>query len=460
MLNARLPAITLGLGLIVTGCSTSPSCPQNPYCHGSSVATCVLRDPICEHCQPQPETSEQPCPADRPACENLPTDISGVGGAACQSVHLDKSCGSAIKITAGADLVGDLNADGHVDFVSPGFYQVDLDSGETLGVSSYKVFLGAGDGSFRELAQRPSAGDLAALGDFNGDGKLDLAFNAMRWNGGTTTPGYEYRLWVAFGRGDGTFDGNAPVQQAGDHFRIFTTADVNGDRVDDLIGFNDDVVDRAIVVVLGSRNQFVALPQHFDACPGCLPIAPGDFNGDGYADLLVGGSGQVGVVRGGPDGRFTSLPGSFHTAAWTSNAWSGKYPSLALAQDVDGDGRIDLVVPEGQGSAVQIGRGDGTFSAPVAVSALPYSAVVTFIGDENGDGLPDLFLYDNDARVLALRRGAGGGAFGAPLFYQPSPHTLRVAAVLDSGVAGHHDLLIDSLYGGVLVFPGRCEVSE
>lgn len=156
-----------------------------------------------------------------------------------------------------------------------------------------------------------------------------------------------------------------------------------------------------------------------DAVPYATGIGPvevvaGDFTGDGITDLVTGasnyplGPGSIQVFPGNapggaPDGTFglpltTAIPG---------------VPLGLAAVDLDGDGRLDLVVGNHALNQVQVlrGIGGGAFEAAVGfpAGAKPYEVAV---GDFNGDGVPDVAVADNaesSMRILLAGRNAGSG---------------------------------------------------
>ena len=116
--------------------------------------------------------------------------------------------------------------------------------------------------------------------------------------------------------------------------------------------------------------------------PSAVVVA--DFNGDGIADVAVGGGNRAGIMLGLGDGTFenwgdmaTGLPG----------LRGGLYSC-----DCDGDGDVDLLAsnnPDGPDVKLLRGRGDGTFESPVTYAAIVGASQLLFT-DLNHDGRPDV----------------------------------------------------------------------
>lgn len=144
--------------------------------------------------------------------------------------------------------------------------------------------------------------------------------------------------------------------------------------------------------------------------------AAADLNGDGYADLLIGGSknGTAGpfgvfVCLGKGDGTFA--PSIFYQTGTESEFGVGT-PALG---DFNGDGISDFVASSGGGMWFFSGKGDGTFNPGIRITITNAIPTYAFAADFNGDGKLDAaVLLSNGFAVLF---GNGDGTFQAPAYY-------------------------------------------
>jgi hypothetical protein len=263
--------------------------------------------------------------------------------------------------------VGDFNGDGKLDLVT-----ADADW------SAVSVLLGNGNGTLQAatnfVVNSGVTPTSVAVGDFNGDGKLDLAV------GSNITVQYAGDFIVGdvlLGHGDGSF--GAPISVFADGIGInggvsVTAADFNGDGKSDFamaspVGYG--------AVYLSRGDGTFEPPSYFSLSSGSFPqpsIAAGDVNGDGKLDLVTANSGgdTVSVLLG-------TGTGSFGTAR---NSYAGSGPSSVAMADFNGDGKLDLVTSAG----VLLGDGTGSFKGPVSGRV----AVGVAVGDFDGDGRRDV----------------------------------------------------------------------
>ena len=168
--------------------------------------------------------------------------------------------------------------------------------------------------------------DIVA-GDFNGDGRLDLATG----NVGSSD------ISVLLGKGDGTFEA-PPASVVGNDAAALATGDFTGDGNLDVAVVNEG--SDSVTILPGNGDGTFQQPMTVALPPGsgATSIVAGDFNGDGRPDLAVANPNrdEVSVLLGNGDGTFQ---------APRSPARPGG-PYAIVAGDFNGDGRLDLAVAD------------------------------------------------------------------------------------------------------------------
>ncbi len=270
-----------------------------------------------------------------------------------------------------AVMTGDFNNDGRLDLATANFYGNDI-----------SILLGNGDGTFQASRNYATweGPDSIAVGDFNDDGKLDLVA------GVTGDAPEDGAITVLLGNGDGSFEWFQDIYTGGCTPQAVAVGDHNADGNLDVAvkgaGLNNA---SDLTVLLGDGNgSFAARSNDFFSGDYAPSIAVGDFDRDGKADLALANldDAAVDVLLSNGDGTF-QVPQSFGTAG---------YPGSVAVADLNGDGKIDLVTSNarGDGANVLLGKGDGTFQG-----ARAYAGWGGFVGDFNGDGSLDLFVGNN-----------------------------------------------------------------
>jgi hypothetical protein len=292
--------------------------------------------------------------------------------------------------------VADVNADGKPDilvataFASPN------------GDGAAQVLLGNGDGTFQPAVSYDSGGPFTysiAVGDFNGDGKLDLVVADCSPDTGTSCG----LFGILLGNGDGTFKPVTTYNSGGVGAWSLTVADVNGDKQADIVIANlcadsSCTGNGVVAVFLGNGDGTFKAPETYNSGGRTLVPVVADVNGDGKPDIVVAnGNGKTGVavLLGNGDGTFQT--------AVTYDVGDNAVWSLTV-RDINGDGKPDVVlsdyvVPNGGGFgkghvSVLLGNGDGTFRPVLTYDSGGVGSLGIAVADLNGDGLPDVLVAD------------------------------------------------------------------
>jgi Bacterial Ig-like domain (group 3)/FG-GAP-like repeat len=302
-----------------------------------------------------------------------------------------KSTGNSVAftlgpfLTAGDDpnsvVVGDFNGDGNLDLAVANVYS-----------GTVSIFLGDGKGNFA-LASSPAAGanpSSVAAGDFNGDGKLDLAVANL--SSGTVA------ILLGDGKGDFTLGSSFA---AGGYSVSVITGDFNGDGKLDLAVSNYYSNTVSILLGDGTGNFTLASSPATGANPALATV--GDFNRDGNLDLAVPncGSDTVSILLGDGKGNFVLASSPAVSAC----------PLSVAAGDFNGDDKLDLAVAdEGGIASILLGDGMGNFTLASSPAAGLNPRFVA-IGDFNADGNPDLVFADYTGSTVSILLGDGTGTF-------------------------------------------------
>ena len=224
------------------------------------------------------------------------------------------------------------------------------------------------------------------IGDFNGDGRQDLAV--------AVGPG----ISIMFGDGTGNFTSSTSFD-AGSRPQSLVAGDFNGDGRQDLALSNDS---GTVSVLAGDGAGNFTLTTTLGAGSALRQVTAGEFDGDGKQDLAVAnyGSNNVSILFGFGTGHFTT---AFDFPADAA-------PYSVAAGDFNNDGKQDLAVANSSSNNVSILLGDGTgqFGPPTNFTAgnAPQSIAV---GDFNGDGKQDLAVANYVSMFASILLGDGAG---------------------------------------------------
>jgi hypothetical protein len=169
------------------------------------------------------------------------------------------------------------------------------------------------------------------------------------------------------------------------------------------------------------QNDFLTPPP--GGTSGPASVAVGDFNGDGHPDIAVVNN-DSGILM-----IFTSNSIGTLTPQHEYGIFNLVKPDWVTAADVNGDGKLDLIVSDATGVSILLGQGDLTAAFVAASPQRPAFPASIFVGaarsvvrDVNNDGRPDIVVMRVDAGTgieadethLTVLLGQGGGHFGPP----------------------------------------------
>ncbi|MGK7900430.1 MAG: FG-GAP-like repeat-containing protein [Hormoscilla sp.] len=284
--------------------------------------------------------------------------------------------------------VGDFNGDGNLDLA--------VANSDSNNVS---VLLGNGEGNFSEPAQlvAGNAPYYVAVGFLNGDGFLDLAVANIDSN----------NVSVLLGNGNGTFDPRINFT-TGSQPRSIALGDFDGDGNLDLAVANRG--DNNVSVLLGAGDGSFAGATNFPVEEAPVPIAVADFNGDGNLDITVANrvSNSASVLLGAGDGSFGN--------AINLDVGEESGPRGIAVADFDGDGNSDIVMSnyDSDNVSVLLGVGNGSFSEATNFNVRngPQSVAVA---DLDADGNIDIVTGNKRGSTVSVLLGAGDGTFASDI---------------------------------------------
>jgi hypothetical protein len=355
-----------------------------------------------------------------------PTIALFVFGIGCAMTFSEVSAQVATFTTQQYPLLGnthvaaDLNADGKPDLAG-------------AGRNAVSVMLGNGDGTFRAKTDFPvgAQAQAVAAGDFNSDGRVDLV---------VTLNSPQLSLALLTGTGTGTF--NAPTffpNTSGFDSPAIVATDLNGDGRLDLVVMHNIAcftapcrAARSITILLGNGNGTFQTPSEIDVGTGPMAMAVVDLNRDGIKDVAIGGGNtELSILLGVGNGTFvrqpvvTLVPGGDLFSACNDIG----------VGDLNRDSIQDLVVPlgNGEGNAILIGNGNGTFQVRSRIQIdETFAPLHVAVADYNRDGFLDIArtMGDGTNGLMQILRGNGDGTFQAPVRYLVPPPNSSVGGIV------------------------------
>jgi hypothetical protein len=276
-------------------------------------------------------------------------------------------------------VVTDFDLDGKLDIIA-------------RSATTIAIFIGNGDGTFHVTTMRSvGAPGLFVTGDFDGDGKTDIAY--MSSQAGST-------LNFEFGAGD-ALDNAGAVHETIGGITAITVAPLYGNGRLQIVTAAPSSTQLTVYDVDAGQlkrgmTTFWVTKTVLSSNTAASQIAVGDFDEDGRLDLAAVSptDDTISVIRGGAGTTF--LPAVFYSARRFGN--SVAEPTGVVAADFNGDGHLDLVTANlGQhGVSLFHGNGDGTFGSPAFSypglgDSTPFQITS---GDVDGDGLRDIVVSD------------------------------------------------------------------
>lgn len=364
--------------------------------------------------------------------------------------------------------VGDVNGDGFGDMlVGAPFNDIaGSNAGAVYVVLGSATLTSSNLGMFPiivgEVANDEAGRTIGPAGDVNGDGYQDMLVGVMGHdtpaiNAGAVylVPGTATITSAILNSSKIKYTGEAANDYAGSS--VDSIGDMNGDGYMDFVvgaAQNDDGVSQggaAYVVLgsatpvngsLGSQLQYVST-INFNAA-GQEVAGAGDFNGDGYSDVMISASGTtpgVYLVLGSAAPVSSSLAGAiFYSGTHGINILTqGKY--MATAGDINGDGFSDVLIgsesENASTGAVYVAYGTAN-PVNTTISSLTrlggaaagdlFGNAVKGAGDTNGDGLADIILS-----TLSSDEGGSNAGGAYVLFGETTAMSYRERQRLNNG---------------------------
>jgi FG-GAP repeat. len=275
------------------------------------------------------------------------------------------------------------------DYNNDGYLDILL-TGYTGSKAVSKIYKNNGDGTFTEQPDIDLTGvyySSVAWGDYNTDGHLDILL--------TGTTGLTPISKIYKNNGDGTFSEQAETPLTGVYYSSVKWGDFNNDGYLDILltGYNNG----SIVTKIYKNNRYGSFTEQTDiSLPGVYAgsVDMGDYNNDGFLDILITGYNGTApiskIYKNNGNESFSELTNlTLHGVDWSSVAWG----------DFNNDGYSDFLLSGYNGSSaiskIYTNNGDETFTEQtMSILTGIYNSSVSW-GDYNCDGYLDILITGN-----------------------------------------------------------------
>ena len=319
--------------------------------------------------------------------------------------------------------------------------------------------LGKGDGTFNIHSPVNLTGNCYAVGmkvvDLNGDKKPDLVIEV-------TDQYADAVIETLINIGGGKFKAGPTYSNSLTGGAIYATGDFNGDGFADLVVQNSNFQTQMSQILLGKGDGSFRAGAIYNVNP--YAVAVGDLNGDHHQDLVLVGS-VMQIMLGDGKGNFqlkTTVDSSFGLGTNGCHG-AGVYPVEVEIKDLNRDGKMDVVIAFSsctQGAAVFPGKGDGTFSSPKVFNisgSYNGNPGTSALADFSGDGRLD-FLMGSFSAGYVMAYGDTTGGFRSPVISQaPNAGSIAKGDFNDDGIddlAVVNEALCGTCNASVTVFLG------
>jgi hypothetical protein len=290
-----------------------------------------------------------------------------------------------------------------------------------------------------QLSAGAQAFSAAVTGDFNGDSKKDAVVMV------SDTSGLSFSVSAMLGNGDGTFAAAVLTAASYDYADRILVGDLNADGKDDLVLVHSGPAGGSFDVLISNGDGTFATPVNYaDGYTNPAAALIRDLNGDGKLDLIL--------ADGFPSADNPDPPPAT-VSTWLGNGDGSlqaptqvQYPgpvAAAVLVDVNGDEALDVVGDK----RVFLSDGEGGYLAGVAL--VPPSGQTSTcadfddklaVGNVNGDVYPDIVVADCDDDTVSVYLNNGDGSFQQGVSYWAGYFPQGVG-IADLNGDGHVDIL-------------------